>query len=582
MYCNGCGKEIKGGAKFCPYCGTGQGIPSEPPPNDNGDGKPPSGNGIGKRIFVITIAAIAIVACFLVAWKGFGLFGKAESAADDKALTTSQQLQAVHVSESEIESAVDKALSIPEQLEAAVAIIDEQKDRGIVDSYAVSYDNVTVRYSIGVTYIFLADYGDIPVLGGATDPLGDFLVIKTPETNWNDELRSSPSIVSTLVNDTSDFTIGGAYDQAVTIEYLKTAFKGKDLVYWNGHGGFCEPLGPFLSTGQKKDETGIFSEDLKEERVTELSSGYYAITSKFVDNYYQSGDLKNALLLFSSCNTGETSQFADALLSKGASAVLAYNFSVLQDYANKMAQAFFEKLTEKDGTGRYLNSAGEALRSAQGKHGATDVNNPYDVLRSLLGRAGINGTALILFGDEGYSLQQMVPPSAAVPDVPSVGTGAESEFDAPANYDPDPSIPIGLEVGQVAPDFTLNLRDGGMVRLSDLRGKPVLLNFCTTWCPPCQREFPEIQAVADKYGDRIHILGVDEGEEQSAVDSYFDENPDLKYPLAYDPDKTVFVDLYELDYIPATWVLDERGVIVAFFEGSQKQDDFINGIEKVF
>ena len=54
-------------------------------------------------------------------------------------------------------------------------------------------------------------------------------------------------------------------------------------------------------------------------------------------------------------------------------------------------------------------------------------------------------------------------------------------------------VAIGLKVGQQAPDFTLELHEGGTVTLSQLQGKPVVLNFWASWCPPCVREMPDFQ-----------------------------------------------------------------------------------------
>ena len=137
---------------------------------------------------------------------------------------------------------------------------------------------------------------------------------------------------------------------------------------------------------------------------------------------------------------------------------------------------------------------------------------------------------------------------------------------------------VGLEIGDIAPDFTLNLRGGGTVKLSDLRGKPVLLNFCTTWCPPCQTEFPEIQRVADKYGDRIHVLGVSSGEAVSTVNEYFDDYPDLIYMMAFDPDNRAS-SIYDIEFIPQTWVLDSEGVVVDYIAGSNDLDRFSQGVD---
>ena len=62
---------------------------------------------------------------------------------------------------------------------------------------------------------------------------------------------------------------------------------------------------------------------------------------------------------------------------------------------------------------------------------------------------------------------------------------------------------------QIAPDFTFtDLVTGKTTKLSDLRDKPVYLNFWATWCPPCVKELPHIQAKYEKYKDRIHFLAI--------------------------------------------------------------------------
>ncbi len=59
-----------------------------------------------------------------------------------------------------------------------------------------------------------------------------------------------------------------------------------------------------------------------------------------------------------------------------------------------------------------------------------------------------------------------------------------------------------------APDFTFALLDGEKVSLSDYRGKPVVLNFWATWCPPCREETPVMVKISDKYEEQVQFLGV--------------------------------------------------------------------------
>src|SRR5699024_11045689 len=68
---------------------------------------------------------------------------------------------------------------------------------------------------------------------------------------------------------------------------------------------------------------------------------------------------------------------------------------------------------------------------------------------------------------------------------------------------------VGIEVGDTAPNFTLETFDGEEVKLSDYRGQKVLLNFCATWCPPCRAEMPDMQKYhEEEAGDDVVILGV--------------------------------------------------------------------------
>ncbi|MDR1205037.1 MAG: TlpA family protein disulfide reductase [Peptococcaceae bacterium] len=138
--------------------------------------------------------------------------------------------------------------------------------------------------------------------------------------------------------------------------------------------------------------------------------------------------------------------------------------------------------------------------------------------------------------------------------------------------------PVGIGVGQTAPDFTLSLRGGGSVSLWDLRGKPVLLNVSATWCPPCQGEFPEIQAVYKVYGDRAVILGIDIGETESEVDGYYDRSG-YTYPIAYDPYGAIGTD-YNVEFIPQTWVIDANGVIVDYIPGAADYDAFSASLDQ--
>src|SRR5215510_1862462 len=77
--------------------------------------------------------------------------------------------------------------------------------------------------------------------------------------------------------------------------------------------------------------------------------------------------------------------------------------------------------------------------------------------------------------------------------------------------------------GEVAPDFEYTMSDGKTHRLSELRGKRVLLNFWATWCEPCREEIPDLQKAADSYGDAIAILGINKLEPIAVIPPFADE-----------------------------------------------------------
>ncbi len=115
-------------------------------------------------------------------------------------------------------------------------------------------------------------------------------------------------------------------------------------------------------------------------------------------------------------------------------------------------------------------------------------------------------------------------------------------------------------VGSPAPDFSLPaLKDDSIIRLADLRGLPVVLNFWASWCGPCRLEMPDIQARAQRWEGRLVVLGVNYDEPRSDAQAFVDELG-LTFPIVMDRGKRVSRE-YLVQGLPTTVILDAEGVV---------------------
>jgi peroxiredoxin len=119
-------------------------------------------------------------------------------------------------------------------------------------------------------------------------------------------------------------------------------------------------------------------------------------------------------------------------------------------------------------------------------------------------------------------------------------------------------------VGQRAPDFTLKTLDGGMVTLSDLQGKPVLLNFWASWCPPCRAEMPDLVRVYEvRKADNLVVLAINLTYQDTIPDAQaFVKEFKMPFPVLLDATGSVARDQYGLRGLPMSFFVDRHGVIV--------------------
>nr|WP_216367054.1 TlpA disulfide reductase family protein [Geobacillus sp. MR] len=119
----------------------------------------------------------------------------------------------------------------------------------------------------------------------------------------------------------------------------------------------------------------------------------------------------------------------------------------------------------------------------------------------------------------------------------------------------------GPKIGHAAPDLTLPTLGGEPVKLSDLRGKAVVLNFWTSWCPPCKKEMPELEKFYKQHGREVTLLAV-HLTTQDTLDNAerFVKSKKLALPVALDV-RGEALHYYRVQTIPTTYIIDPNGVI---------------------
>jgi len=126
------------------------------------------------------------------------------------------------------------------------------------------------------------------------------------------------------------------------------------------------------------------------------------------------------------------------------------------------------------------------------------------------------------------------------------------------------SGPSGQKIvmnGDRAPEFRLPDRDGRYVKLSDLRGKVVMVHFWATWCPPCVEEIPTVARLNKELTAKDFVLlavSVDEGGSQ-AVNAFLLRNG-LDVPVLFDPDRSTAAR-YGTFKFPETYIVDREGIV---------------------
>ena len=156
-------------------------------------------------------------------------------------------------------------------------------------------------------------------------------------------------------------------------------------------------------------------------------------------------------------------------------------------------------------------------------------------------------------------------------------TVTETETTAEAAAETEPAAE---EEKVKAPDFTMIDNDGNSVKLSDFEGKPIVLNFWASWCPPCKEEMPYFDKMYGEIGEEIQFVMVSlaDGMRETIENgkAYIAENG-YTFPVYFDVTNESSL-LYGIRSIPMTIFLDAEGCLVAYVRGAIDEATLLEGI----
>ena len=143
-----------------------------------------------------------------------------------------------------------------------------------------------------------------------------------------------------------------------------------------------------------------------------------------------------------------------------------------------------------------------------------------------------------------------------------------------------PGVPMVVRVGDPAPAFSLADLDGNPIRLADLRGRPVIVNFWASWCGPCVEEFPLLTSAAAAHeADGLAIVGIVFQDRSEAARAFL-ARMGASWPAAMDPGDAI-ANRFGIVGPPDTFFIDRNGVVVGRQIGQLSAADLDRGLAQI-
>lgn len=139
---------------------------------------------------------------------------------------------------------------------------------------------------------------------------------------------------------------------------------------------------------------------------------------------------------------------------------------------------------------------------------------------------------------------------------------------------------IGLDLGNIPPDFELSTIDGEVLKLSDFVGQKVMLNFWASWCGPCRAEMPDMEKFYKDKDVVILAVNLTETENKRENITKFIDDFSLTFPILLDEDLEVST-IYQIKPIPTTFLIDSNGRIHNKAFGALNYEQMVQELERM-